>query len=131
MIILSFHVLNLLSLCVSSLIRNQTWIDGMEIPAWAAASRPAVTWSAPAAQGPGTSALWTVMIVDPDAPSWADPKLRHWLHWLVVDVQGVCNSTTCRLDESCDPDRRGITIASYMGPSPPRNSGPHRSVAPA
>jgi phosphatidylethanolamine-binding protein (PEBP) family uncharacterized protein len=32
-------------------------------------------------------ALFTVMLVDPDAPSAADPKFANWVHFVKVDVK--------------------------------------------
>lgn len=86
--------------------------------------------------------LWTLAMVDPDAPSRAGPAYRHWLHWLVVDLHGLCNSTTCLFTERCHAEARapgdadsaagaakcGRTLASYAGPAPPAGSGPHRSA---
>lgn len=55
--------------------------------------------------------LYTLMMVDPDAPSRKEPIYRYWLHWLVV------NQST---------NSRGKVINKYVGPSPPRGSGTHR-----
>lgn len=33
-------------------------------------------------------AFYTLMMVDPDAPSRHNPKNREWLHWLVVNIPG-------------------------------------------
>jgi large subunit ribosomal protein L35 len=49
---------------------------------------------------------YTIMMVDPDAPSALDPRFRYFLHWLIVD--------------------NVVLIDRYMGPSPPKNSGEHR-----
>jgi hypothetical protein len=91
-------------------------------------------------------------MVDPDAPSRAAASYRHWLHWLVVDLTGHCNSTMCVFDADCktkaqtretvdpaaaagdegaDADaaaarKCGKTLAAYAGPSPPPGSGLHR-----
>lgn len=29
---------------------------------------------------------YTLMLVDPDAPSRADPKFREWVHWVVCNI---------------------------------------------
>lgn len=62
--------------------------------------------------------LYTLIMVDPDAPSRSNPIHRFWRHWLVTDIPG-------------DVLRRGKgvtgTVASpYYPPSPPAHSGYHR-----
>ncbi|XP_075541477.1 protein D3-like [Dermacentor variabilis] len=66
-------------------------------------------------QGPA-SAFYTVMMIDPDAPNSLSPRLRHWRHWLVMNVPNSCDV------------KAGDTITQYEGPSPPRGSGLHRYV---
>ncbi|XP_077535465.1 protein D2-like [Haemaphysalis longicornis] len=53
---------------------------------------------------------YTVILLDPDAPSPQAPTMRHWLHWLVVNVAHGDVST----------------VAKYAGPTPPE--GRHRYV---
>lgn len=59
--------------------------------------------------------LYMVAMVDPDAPSRKEPRFRHWLHWLVVNIPGKDMS-------------KGETIAEYVGSGPPEGSGLHRYV---
>ncbi|EIE22736.1 PEBP-like protein [Coccomyxa subellipsoidea C-169] len=56
---------------------------------------------------------YTLVMVDPDAPSPDHPKYRFFLHWLVVNIPGV-------------DVNRGEVVTAYMGPSPPK--GTHRYV---
>lgn len=59
--------------------------------------------------------LYTVLLVDPDAPSRSNPAMRSFLHWAVVNVPGE--------------DRpRGDTLVDYMGAAPPPGTGLHRYV---
>lgn len=44
--------------------------------------QPTITWKA------DPSALYTLCMTDPDAPSRADPKFREWHHWLVGNIPG-------------------------------------------
>jgi len=68
---------------------------------------------------PSESGKWYTMIcVDPDAPSPDNPEFRHWLHWLVINIPGTGG-------DHIDP-HQGNTIATYMGPSPPAGTGAHR-----
>ncbi|KAH7958250.1 hypothetical protein HPB49_000280 [Dermacentor silvarum] len=74
---------------------------------------PKQTESVPDVRVPGDpDHRYTVILLDPDAPSRKDPKMRHWLHWLVVNVPH--NDTT--------------TLTKYAGPTPPPGTGPHRYV---
>lgn len=68
------------------------------------------TMSAPMLNYPKSSGkLYTVMMVDPDAPSPKNPIYRHFLHWLVVNQSDKSN---------------GKVINKYTGPNPPE--GEHR-----
>ena len=49
---------------------------------------------------------YTIIMVDPDAPSSTNPIYRYWLHWLIINNDD--------------------TIILYNGPSPPKGSGNHR-----
>lgn len=64
--------------------------------------------------------LYTVAMVDPDAPSRKNPRAAQWIHWIVINVDGK----TLLSGE----DLRGDEVTEYAGPSPPRGSGPHRYV---
>ena len=37
----------------------------------------------------GSEATFTLLMVDPDAPSPHDPKFRNWLHWMVINIPGA------------------------------------------
>jgi len=49
---------------------------------------------------------YTILMIDPDAPSRNNPIHKYWLHWLIVN--------------------NDKTIADYEPPTPPKGSGPHR-----
>ncbi|XP_065298022.1 protein D1-like [Dermacentor albipictus] len=59
---------------------------------------------------------FSLVMLDPDAPSPKHPTLRSWLHWMVVNAK-----STRRLD-------KGEVAMPYNGPTPPEGSGPHRYV---
>jgi hypothetical protein len=62
----------------------------------------------------GSPQLYTLIMLDPDAPSREQPKFRNWLHWMLVNVPGP------------DQLNGGFEVASYNGPTPPPNTGLHR-----
>uniref|UniRef100_A0A8C3J2Q6 Uncharacterized protein n=1 Tax=Calidris pygmaea TaxID=425635 RepID=A0A8C3J2Q6_9CHAR len=47
--------------------------------------------------------IYVLVLVDPDAPSRANPRNRFWRHWLVTDI-----------------------LVDYVRPTPPPRSGYHR-----
>ena len=50
--------------------------------------------------------LYTIMMIDKDAPNATDPKYKYWLHWLIIN--------------------NNQTIIKYEQPTPPIGSGLHR-----
>ncbi|XP_066924242.1 protein D1-like [Clytia hemisphaerica] len=58
---------------------------------------------------------YTLVMLDPDAPSRKDPSQRSWLHWLIVNIHNADIST-------------GFEVVEYNPPTPPKNSGFHRYV---
>lgn len=57
--------------------------------------------------------FYTLFMVDPDAPSKQNPIYGFWLHWLIGNISLTSN---------------GKIIVPYMGPAPPKNTGPHRYI---
>lgn len=55
---------------------------------------------------PEANKLYTLIMVDPDVPSAANPINKNWLHWLVVNTDDV--------------------VLPFVAPSPPEGSGEHR-----
>ncbi|XP_050373029.1 protein HEADING DATE 3A-like [Argentina anserina] len=58
--------------------------------------------------------FYTLVMVDPDAPSPSDPNLREYLHWLVTDIPATTAASF------------GQEIVSYESPRP--TMGIHRFV---
>ncbi|XP_051116411.1 protein HEADING DATE 3A-like [Andrographis paniculata] len=58
--------------------------------------------------------FYTLVMVDPDAPSPSDPNLREYLHWLVTDIPATTGATF------------GQEIVWYENPRP--SMGIHRFV---
>uniref|UniRef100_A0A8V0ZBY1 Phosphatidylethanolamine binding protein 4 n=2 Tax=Gallus gallus TaxID=9031 RepID=A0A8V0ZBY1_CHICK len=76
-------------------------------------------WGSPRVRYPraNKSKKYVLMLVDPDAPSRANPRSRFWRHWLLTDVPGA----ELRMGEL-----RGRVLTEYARPTPPPRSGYHR-----
>ncbi|KAL6236515.1 hypothetical protein BDW75DRAFT_250064 [Aspergillus navahoensis] len=62
------------------------------------------------------SQLYTLLLVDPDAPTPDDPKFAYWRHWVISGLtpsEGI-NAESAR------------TLTEYLGPGPKDESRPHR-----
>lgn len=70
---------------------------------------PSVEWEAISTD------FYTLLMVDPDAPSRADPKLREVRHWTVVNILGANVES-------------GETLFEYIGSGPPKGTDLHRYV---
>lgn len=64
---------------------------------------------------------YTIAMLDPDAPSYKDPKFRPILHWLLVNVDAGDITAPVNL-------KKGAVLYKYRGPKPPLGSGQHRYV---
>ncbi|XP_010523529.1 PREDICTED: protein BROTHER of FT and TFL 1 [Tarenaya hassleriana] len=56
--------------------------------------------------GDDMRSFYTLIMVDPDAPSPSDPYLREYLHWMVTDIPGTTDASF------------GKEIVSYETPKP-------------
>lgn len=59
--------------------------------------------------------FYTLIMIDPDAPSRAEPVSREWNHWLVVNIPGL-------------HVHMGQVLTDYVGSGPPEGTGLHRYV---
>ncbi|KAM4048591.1 phosphatidylethanolamine-binding protein 4-like [Anomaloglossus baeobatrachus] len=62
--------------------------------------------------------LYTLIMVDPDAPSRFQPTSRFWRHWLVSDIPGHVLLKGRYVT--------GNVLSPYRRPNPPAQSGYHR-----
>ncbi|KIY47891.1 PEBP-like protein [Fistulina hepatica ATCC 64428] len=62
------------------------------------------------------NALYTLAMLDPDAPSRADPKFRSWRHWVITGLKPG-KPYAIRTKPATTP---------YRAPKPPPGSGLHR-----
>lgn len=96
---------------------------GAEVKPTQVRDAPKVFWEAAAAEAAADDPLapapdeelkyYTLALIDPDAPTPADPSSRSWLHWLVVNIPG-------------SEIEYGQTLSRYVGAFPPSGQGPHR-----
>jgi len=77
---------------------------------------PAMTQAEPhCSWGGDSNHLYTLIMMDPDAPSRSDPQMREFRHWVVVNIPG-------------DNVSKGEVLTPYMGPAPPKGTGLHRYI---
>ncbi|KAG9488591.1 phosphatidylethanolamine-binding protein 4 [Eleutherodactylus coqui] len=62
--------------------------------------------------------MYSLLMMDPDAPSRESPGNKYWNHWVIADIQGR--------DLQSGKSLQGREITEYKGPSPPANTGFHR-----
>nr|QVX19914.1 mother of FT [Anemia villosa] len=107
--------------------------NGCELKPSATAERPCVRLSiaaTPASVGAKFShhhhhtydpdTYFTLVMVDPDAPSPSEPTMREWLHWIVTDIPAT-QGTVISSDGI-----KGNEMVPYEGPRP--TVGIHRYV---
>nr|QVX19910.1 mother of FT [Adiantum raddianum] len=85
--------------------------NGYDIKPSAATQPPSLRMSDPHSR----DSLFTLVMVDPDAPSPSEPSMREWVHWIVIDIPG-----------RSDASMKGREVVPYMGPKP--TVGIHRYV---
>ncbi|XP_076824422.1 phosphatidylethanolamine-binding protein 1-like [Clavelina lepadiformis] len=68
-----------------------------------AQNQPEVSWTT------APEKLYSIFMMDPDAPSRQDPKYREWYHWGVLNIPGT------KINE-------GQIIADYIGAGPPKGT---------
>ncbi|XP_002013313.2 uncharacterized protein LOC6587906 [Drosophila persimilis] len=82
---------------------------GVELQPMQVRDEPYVAWNAPMTN------YYTLLMIDPDAPSPQQPSAREKLHWMVLNIPG--NQLIM-----------GDVRAGYVGPTPASGSGLHRYV---
>ncbi|KAI0390160.1 phosphatidylethanolamine-binding protein [Xylariaceae sp. FL0594] len=67
-------------------------------------------------------ASYTLLLVDPDAPTPDEPKYAFWRHWVLSGLrpQGP--------GDSADATAAASELTTYLGPGPKDDSKPHRYV---
>lgn len=58
---------------------------------------------------------YTLLLIDPDAPTPSDPKFAYWRHWVVT-----------RIPSASPFPHSGTTLTQYLAPGPKDDSEPHR-----
>ncbi|KAF8715781.1 hypothetical protein HU200_026730 [Digitaria exilis] len=88
---------------------NRLLLSGAGLKPSAVASKPRVDIG-----GNDMRAFYTLVLVDPDAPSPSNPSLREYLHWMVTDIPETTGASF------------GQELVFYESPEP--RSGIHRMV---
>ncbi|KAK4155878.1 phosphatidylethanolamine-binding protein [Chaetomidium leptoderma] len=70
------------------------------------------------------SQKFTLMLIDPDAPTPDDPQFAYWRHWVVTNIPWP--SLTASPPNQVVVDDAGRTLTPYLAPGPNDESGPHR-----
>nr|WBF71170.1 phosphatidyl ethanolamine-binding protein-like protein [Megavirus caiporensis] len=81
-------------------IHNNTIYDGMIIPLKYTQELPKINFTK------NNNGKYTIIMVDPDAPTRENPIYKYFLHWLIINNNEI--------------------IVDFTPPAPPKNSGPHR-----
>ncbi|KAI9480991.1 MAG: phosphatidylethanolamine-binding protein [Benjaminiella poitrasii] len=72
---------------------------------------PKVTFVAP-----DQDAQYTLLVVDPDAPTKENPKWGPYRHWIVTNIPGSGDFS------------QATEVEPYLGPGPPPKTGDHRYI---
>lgn len=82
---------------------------GNELTPTQVKDKPRVSW--PAEKG----AYYTLLFVDPDAPSRRQPTYREARHWIVMNIP------ECSIE-------KGDEVIEFIGSGPPKGTGLHRYI---
>ncbi|KAF2756590.1 PEBP-like protein [Pseudovirgaria hyperparasitica] len=63
------------------------------------------------------SASYTLLLIDPDAPTPDDPKFAYWRHWILTGLSPSKGGATTESKSAVTP---------YLAPGPKDDSRPHR-----
>nr|UUW44839.1 flowering locus T/terminal flower 1_2 [Equisetum bogotense] len=79
--------------------------------------KPPALLERPRVQVGGTTSspynLYTMVMIDPDAPSPSEPSMREWIHWIVSDIPDGGNATSGQEILAYDPPQPTIGIHRY------------------
>lgn len=89
---------------------NETVTQGNKLTPRQVKEEPTeISWPSEANQ------LYTLIMIDPDAPTRKAPVAGPFNHWVVVNIKG-------------NDWRNGMTMAGYRGSGPPQHTGFHRYI---
>ena len=80
---------------------------GNELTPTQVKNKPQVQWNAQSGK------LYSLLMVDPDAPSRANPIRREFKHWAVINIPE-------------NHVEKGYELAGYVGAGPPQGTGRKR-----
>jgi hypothetical protein len=79
------------------------------------AEKPTVALSPLSPNNTANTPRLTLLLLDPDAPTPADPKFAFWRHWVITSIPGGAQEVS-----------EGKEVTRYLAPGPKDESGPHR-----
>ncbi|KZT06717.1 PEBP-like protein [Laetiporus sulphureus 93-53] len=74
----------------------------------------------------GEEATYTLVMVDPDAPSRKDPKFKCFRHWVLTGLKSPAHSASTTADPQALKTKASTT--PYRPPGPRPGSGQHRYI---
>jgi phosphatidylethanolamine-binding protein len=125
-----FNPTHAISLSYNSSSSHPSVHLGNDLPVSAVSSRPTFSFHSleRASSDPehSNAAIFTLVLTDPDAKSRANPKWSEMCHWIVTNL--TAPATTLALPSTQTSKKLLNEIKSYLPPSPPPKTGPHRYV---
>ncbi|KAI4378138.1 hypothetical protein MLD38_015663 [Melastoma candidum] len=88
---------------------NNTVSNGQELMPTVIATKPRVEVG-----GDDMREAYTLIMIDPDAPSPSDPYLKEYLHWMVTDIPGSTNASFGREVVLYESPRPVVGIHRYI-----------------
>jgi len=101
--------------------KGKSFGNGDELTVDGTKSAPEVSWKT------DDDSKYALLMVDPDAPSRADPKYRQSRHWLISGIKSAPQGSTNETHGLASLKTKAA-IAPYRPPNPGPGSGIHRYV---
>ncbi|KAL5222204.1 hypothetical protein ABZP36_026917 [Zizania latifolia] len=84
---------------------NRLLLAGAELKPSATVNKPRIDVG-----GPDLRVFYTLVLVDPDAPSPSNPSLREYLHWMVIDIPGTTGASFGMISYIASTNRFNVSI---------------------
>jgi len=104
-----------------SVVYDKKYNTGEKLDYKIAKEQPIVKYS-----GANISKFYTIMMVDPDVPSYKNPIEKEWRHWVVGNVVGKILLEGLKPNNSDDTNTNVTILTTYNGPMPGVATSWHR-----